>query len=330
VFAQLPRKWSRRLFAVYLVVTIFGAIILYLLITVLRLLYSMYAPAPLPDPNLLIHPKATAWLVLRANGLQELPEGTLQFLTDGAPPQIERLVRLAGSDQRCPIQIVLSAFPGERGPEKCMAVSLGGFPGRFWLVRRDLERRVERQSLPLSLRYHQGKAIFTADEPSNPLNTLSLAECTLLRCRDPAVAETLIDQVEKKADFPAGLRPHELSTLKLDGFEGWAGTWQEIPLKSFFPADSVAKVHWQSALESLSKQFPALAGSRDVLFAGTFPVRRRAEMQVTFQTDSPDAPGLAAKLNAFFGSAHLAGHAQASASGGSIEMAGLEINFAGD
>ena len=165
--AELPKKWSRRIFAVYIIVTIFGGIILFLFIVLLGLTYWMSAPAPLPDPNLLIHPKATAWLVIRANGLRDLPPRTLRFLTDGAPPQIERLIALANGPRPCPIQIVLSAFPGEHGPEKSLAVSLGRFPGRFWLVRRDLERRVEKQTLPLSLRYRQRKAIFFADEPSN-------------------------------------------------------------------------------------------------------------------------------------------------------------------
>ncbi len=201
--AELPKKWSRRIFAVYMTVTIFGGIILFLFIVLLGLTYWMSAPAPLPDPNLLIHPKATAWLVIRANGLRDLPPDTLRFLTDGAPPQIERLIALANGPRPCPIQIVLSAFPGEHGPEKSLAVSLGRFPGRFWLVRRDLERRVEKQTLPLSLRYRQRKAIFFADEPSNPLSTFSLAECTLLRCANPAAAETLIDRLEKKADLSA-------------------------------------------------------------------------------------------------------------------------------
>jgi hypothetical protein len=332
VFAKLPRKWSRRLFAVYLAVTIFGGIILVLFLILLGLWYSMSAPAPLPDPNLLIHPKATAWLVIRANGLQELPAGTLQFLTGGTPPQIEHLIALASHGRPCPIQIVLSAFPGEHGPEKCMAVSLGRFPGAFRVVRRDLERAVENRNLPLSLRYRQSKAIFSADEPPNPLNTLSLAECTLLRCANTAAAETLIDRLERKADLSADRWPRALPALppgSRDGFEGWAGTWQEIPLKNFFPAESAANAHWQSVIESLSTQFPALARSRDLHFAGTFPDRTHAELEVTVQIEKPDAAALAEKLNACFRSMKLAGHAQAGVSGDSIELVKLQVSFAG-
>jgi hypothetical protein len=332
VFTKLPKKWSRRVFAVYLVVTIAGGIILFLFITLLGLTYWMSAPAPLPDPNLLIHPKATAWLVIHANGLQDLPQDTLRFLTAGAPPQIERLIALAGRKRPCPIQIVLSAFPGEHGPEKCMAVSLGGFPGQFWLVRRDLERRVENQSLPLSLRYRQRKAIFSADEPSNPLNTLSLAECTLLRCANPAAAETLIDRLEMKADLDvsADRWPRARSTLPLAGFQGWAASWQEMPLKGLFPADSAANVYWQSVMEKLSTQFPALARSREARFTGTFHDRRHAEMEVTIQTDRLSAATLAAKLNAFLNSKNLTGYAQVGVSGDSIELAKLEVHFAED
>ena len=327
---QLPKKWSRRVFAVYLVVTIFGGLILFLFIILLGLLYWMSAPAPLPDPNLLIHPKATAWLVIRANGLQDLPQDTLQFLTAGAPPQIERLIALADRTRPCPIQIVLSAFPGEHGPEKCMAVSLGRFPGRFWLVQRDLERRVENQSLPLSLRYRQRKAIFSADEPANPLNTLSLPECTLIRCANPAAAETLIDRLEKKTAPSADRWPRAPSRPSPGAIEGWASSWQEIPLKGFFPSDSAANVQWQSVMETLPKQFPALTQSRDVHFAGAFKDGRHAELQVTIHTDKQDAAALAAKLNTLFSSMNLAGYPKVGLSGDSIELTELEVTFSGD
>jgi hypothetical protein len=330
VMAELPKKWSRRVFAVYMVTTIFGGIILFLFILLIGLLYWMNAPAPLPDPNLLIHPKATAWLVIHANSLRDLPEGALQFLTGGAPPQIEHLIARANGALPCPIQIVLSTFPGEHGQEKSLAVSLGKFPGQFWLVRRDLERRIERQVLPMSLRYRQRKAIFSADEPSNPLNTFSLAECTVLRCANPAAAETLIDRLEKKTDLSADRRPRALATLPLAGFQGWAGTWQEIPLKSFFPTDSDENFHWQSVMKSLSTQFPALARSRNAHFDGIFHDRAHAEMEVTFQTGNLGAVALAAKLNEWLTSNKLSGYAQVDASGDSIELVKFEVHFAED
>jgi hypothetical protein len=330
VMAELPKKWSRRVFAVYMVTTLFGGIILFLFIILLGLMYWMNAPAPLPDPNLLIHPKATAWLVIHANSLRDLPESALQFLTGGAPPQIEHLIARANGTSSCPIQIVLSAFPGEHGQEKSLAVSLGKFPGQFWLVRRDLERRIERQALPMSLRYHERKAIFSADDPSNPLNTLSLAECTVLRCANPAAAETLINRLEKKADLSADHWPRALATLPLAGFQGWAGTWQEIPLKSFFPADSASGRYWQPLTESFSTQFPALARSRDAHFDGIFHDRKHAKMEVTFQTDNLGALALAAKLNEWLTSNKVSGYAQVGASGDSIELVKFDLHFAED
>jgi len=295
----------------------------------LGLTYWMSAPAPLPDPNLLIHPQATGWLVIRAAGLEELPQDTLQFLTGGAPPQIERLVALASRTRSCPIQIVLSAFPGEHGREKSLAVSLGRFPGRFWLVRRDLERRVERQALPLSLRYRRRMAIFFPDEPSNPLNTLSLAECTLLRCANPAAAETLIDRLGKKAGLSADRRQRAPAALPPGGFQGWAETWQQIPLEDFFPADSALAGYWQSLTGSLAAQFPALARCRDVRFRGTFQDARRAEMQVSLQTDTPGATSLAAKLGDWLTGRKVSGYVQVGSSG-SIEVTKLELHFAKD
>ena len=328
--AQLPKKWSRRVFAVYMVVTIFGGLILFLFIILLGLTYWMSAPAPLPDPNLLIHPKATAWLVIHANGLPDLPQNTLRFLTDGAPPQVERLIALAGGKRPCPIQIVLSAFPGEHGQETSLAVSLARFPGQFWLVRRDLERRVEKQILPMSLRYRQRKAIFSANEATSPLSTLSLAECTVIRCANPAAAETLIDRLETKPDLSSDRRPRALAMLPLSGFQGWAGTWQEIPLKSFFPADSAASRDWQSLMESLSAQFPALTRTRDLHFDGTFHDRRHAEMEVTLQADTIGAAALPAKLNEWLAGRKITGYAQVGASSDSIELVKFEVHFAED
>ena len=328
--AELPKKWSRRVFAVYLVVTIFGGIILFLFIILLGLTYWMSALRPLPDPNLLIHPKATAWLVIHANSLRDLPQETLRFLTDGAPPQIERLIALANGKRPCPIQIVLSAFPGEHGQEKSLAVSLGGFPGRFWLVRRDLERRVEKQMLPMSLRYRQGKAIFSADEPSAPLNTLSLAECTVLRCTNPAAAETLVDQMEGKAYLSGGRWPAASLALPRAGFQGWAATWPEIPLKRFFPADSAPVRYWQSLTESLSTQFPALASSRDVNFVGAFHDQSHAQMDVSLRTDTPVAASLAAELGDWLTGRKIPGDVRPGASGDFIGLAKLEVHFAED
>jgi hypothetical protein len=182
----------------------------------------------------------------------------------------------------------------------------------------------------MSLRYRQRKAIFSADEPSNPLSTLSLAECTVLRCANPAAAETLIDRLEKKADLSADRWPRALSRLPLAGFQGWAGTWPEIPLKGFFPADSASVRYWQSLTESLSTQFPALARSGDVHFHGTFHDRLHAEMEVTLQTDNLGAATFPAKLNEWLTSRKISGYAQVGVSGNSIELVKLEVHFAED
>ena len=327
VMAELPKKLSRRIWSIYVVVTLFGGIILFLFVVLLGLTYWMSARAPMPDPNLLIHPKATAWLVIHANSLRDLPQDALRFLTDGAPPQIKNLVALANDQRPCRIQIVLSAYPGEHGREESLAISLGRFPGRFWLVRRDLERGVEKQKLPMSLRYRQGKAIFTADEPANPLNTLSLAECTVLRCANSVAAETLVDRLEKKADLAGDRWPRALVALPLAGFQGWAASWKEIPIATFFPADSGSFRNWQSLTESLAAQFPVLALSRDVRIDGTFHDQRHAETQMTLQTDTLTAVSLAAKVGEWMTAKKITGFARAGASGDSIELMKVEVHF---
>ena len=124
--------------------------------------------------------------------------------------------------------------------------------------------------------------------------------------------------------------PPPPATLPPAGFQGWAETWQEIPLKGFFPGDSASAGYWQSLMESLATQFPALARSRDVHFHGTFQDARRAKMGVTLQTDTPGAASLAAKLGDWLTGRKISGHVQVGASGGSIEVANLELYFAED
>ena len=242
LMAELPKKWSRRIFAVYLIVTIFGGIILFLFIVLLGLTYWMSAPAPLPDPNLLIHPKATAWLVIRANSLRDLPPDTLRFLTDGAPPQIERLVALANGARPCPIQIVLSAFPGEHGPEKSLAVSLGRFPGRFMAgaPRPGTPRREDR---PCPCRC----AIASARPSSSPTSRRTRVEHVFSRRMHAAPLREPGRRGD--ADGPAGEEGRSLRRSpgrarrrrsRPARSRPWARTWQEIPLQSFFPADSAS------------------------------------------------------------------------------------------
>ena len=142
------------------------------------------------------------------------------------------------------------------------------------------------------------------------MSTFSLAECTLLRCANPAAAETLIDRLERKADLSADPLPRAPATLPPVAFEGLGRTWQEIPLKDFFPADSASVGYWQSLMESLSTQFPDLARSREVHFRGAFHDPRHAEMGVTLQTDTPGAASLAAKLTEWLTARKVSGYPQ--------------------
>jgi hypothetical protein len=152
----------------------------------------------------------------------------------------------------------------------------------------------------------------------------------MLRCANPAAAETLIDRLEKMADLSADSWPRALSRLPLAGFQGWAAMWPEVPLQRFFSPDSASVRNFQSFAQSLMTQFPILARSRDVHFAGTFHDRFHAEMDVSFHTDALGAAALTARLNEWLANRKRSGHARVGASGDTVELVKFEVRYGED
>ncbi len=209
------RVWSRRKFALYLAATFLGVAVLVALIALLGLLYWMDARVPLPPEAALRPPAAVASLSLRG-ALADLPAPVLDAALAGAPIQADLLIRQAVRAKRCPAQLLTAALPPPAtGP--VLALSLGRYPGRFHLVRRDLERRTARGRLPFSLRYHRGKTLFLDPAPEDRLPVLALVRCTLLRGADAAGVEGIIDGLVTAAE--KGAPPPETPA---QGFAGSA------------------------------------------------------------------------------------------------------------
>jgi hypothetical protein len=185
------RAWSRRKFALYLAATFLGIGVLVALIAVLGLLYWMDARTPVPGFGQVCPSTATASLQMDG-GLADYPPPVLDALLAGLPKQADLLVRQAAKGDPCQAQVVAFSLPNGR---QGMTLSLGRYPGRFHLVRRDLERRTAKGLLPFSLRYHREKTLFLDPDPGAALPVMGLVGCSLLRARDVATAETVVDGI---------------------------------------------------------------------------------------------------------------------------------------
>ena len=267
--AELPKKWSRRIFAVYMITTIFGGVILFLFLFLLGLLYAMNVRVPLPDHHALLRENSDKpWLYVLAPGLDKLPPGTLQFLTAGAPSQVQRLLDVRNATRECPVQIVISAAPtsdGRRG-ETSLVASLGRYPGRFWLVGRDLEKRVQKQLLPLSLRRHDGKAIFVENDTSKPFGAFCLSACTLVRSSTADGAEALAGRLARASEVA---RQEGKAYPRYPEFSGMVTDWRDPPVEAMVPPASIKR--WQDFCGKLLSNFPELAGIKSAEFRGSLP-----------------------------------------------------------
>lgn len=186
------RTWSRRKFALYLAATFLGVGVLVALIALVGLLYWMDAKAPAPRPDAL-WPTAATGIVTISGGLDDFPPPLLDGLLAGLPTQAQMLVKQAAKSDSCHAQVVAFATPSDGAPKRVVVLSLSRYPGRFHLVRRDLERRTAKGGLPFSLRYHKEKTLFVDPSPNVDLPVLALVGCSIIRASDVAAAESIVD-----------------------------------------------------------------------------------------------------------------------------------------
>lgn len=270
----LPKKWSRRVLSMYIIVTVLGSVVLVLLLVLLGLLYWMTSPVALPGPSTFVTTESPSAIVIRAEQIDELPQPILDGITQGLPSQAQRVLLSKGTSR---VSIVGSSV-GNEGDY--VAISLSHSPGRFWLVRRDLERRVEKSLMPYSLTYSGEEAIFTPDtDAASPI--FSLVECSLIRgSRREAITDAIA-----LLKAPEGRSELRLNIGK-SGFAGWSSAGSaSLPVQHIFSPTLLLR--WEEAVRRIAQDFPEATGGR-FDFWGDFLSRNRVQVHVTFQSSNVD------------------------------------------
>ena len=283
------RTWSRRKIALYFAATFLGIGVLVALIAVLGLLYWMDAKVQLPDPAAVSPSGATAALVARGN-IADFPAPILDAFLAGLPTQTDLLIRQAVKGDPCPAQ--LCAFPTDGGAKTAVLLSLGRYPGRFHLVRRDLERRTATSKLPFSLSYHRGKTIFADPKPVAGMSVLTLVGCNMLRSDDAVLAQGVIDGLlaEKEREKPKA--SGERSPARGFAVRVQSGSLAGVPVRCVLPASAVER--WRAFASDFDSRFAgkvkelSISGNAD---GAVSPVRLSAQLSVP----DPDARGEMAK-----------------------------------
>lgn len=242
------RTWSRRKIALYFAATFLGIGVLVALIAVLGLLYWMDARTPVPDVGQVCPSTATASLQMHG-GLADYPPPLLDALLAGLPKQADLLVRQAAKGDPCQAQVVAFSLPGAK---QGMALSLGRYPGRFHLVRRDLERRTAKGLLPFSLRYHREKTLFLDPDPGATLPVMGLVGCSLLRAQDVATAEAVIDGIVRG---PLVRDSGRVCACQEHAFHAVSDVTRlsDLPVSSMLSRSAVAK--WQAFADEFDRKF---------------------------------------------------------------------------
>jgi len=276
------RKWSPRLLALYIVVTVLGGAALVVFLTLLGLYYWIQARVPLPDPRRLIQPGARAYLVVRyrKNETEARPPLAfpLRLLTRGLPTQAARLIEKGAGDSRCDLQVVLSSAPAEQDHHAVVAVSLGAYPGLFHLVRRDIERRCKKGLLRCKVSLYRGKAVFSGS--CQGLKAFSMARCSVVRASSTAALRGILDRLLSDADL-AGAEPPAGRFAAW----GWARSWEDLD-----PVGAEALLRIKT---SLAREVPALVNMRNARLRMDSP----SNLRVSFQPGEPqDAPALSTGL----------------------------------
>ena len=298
---HLPRRWSRRIRLIYILVTAFGGIVLIVFVLLLWLLYWMNAPFALPGAERLIHPDATAYVVLhvgRGSNARVLPDGLADALFLGAPDQARNLALKGLNNQKCRLQVVASVVSAAGSPDATLAVSLGRYPGLFRVVRKDLKRRCESGTLNASVSHHNENEVFVGQEDTGRLNALSLIECTMIRGSSQTVTEAVLDRFSDSN----GVSPDWPMPISLAGesgdtaatvIGGWMKEWQRIPL-DFIMTDPM-KADVEAFAVNLGEAVPGVTRVSDIRFLGEY-WSGAISLNVSFEPASEDDPERLGKL----------------------------------
>ena len=155
--------------AMVLALGVLGAV-LALLLTLLYLLYWLRAPAPLPDPALLMLPGQDAFLVVRPDEGRKEDRETLRrmlgVLLAESPDIVRRAARYGLAEERagtCPMLLTLSwKASGTTAYQWTGTVSLGRYRGAFWMAERALRRQSREGTIPYARRSVSGGDLYEA------------------------------------------------------------------------------------------------------------------------------------------------------------------------
>jgi len=301
VNVRLPRRWSRRIRLIYILVTAFGGIVLIIFLLLMWLLYWMNAPFALPGPERLIHPDATAYVVLHVGrGLNApvLSEALADALCLGAPDQARKLALKGLNSKKCRVQAVASIVPAAGKPDAALAISLGRYPGLFSVVRKDLKRRCEKGSLNASVSHHNENEVFVGQGDDGSLNVLSLIECTMIRGSSQAITEGMLDcLINARNASPAwpipGFVAEESGDASALVIGGWMKKWQQVPLD--FVMTDPQKADLETFIADLGRAVPGITRVSDIYFHGHHR-GRETSLNVSFEPATEDDPETLGKL----------------------------------
>ncbi len=258
--------------AIYIVVTIFGGLILILFLILLGLLYWMFARVPLTDAEKTIHPGAEAWWILDIEETGEhqrrLNPHTEDLLQYDTPSSVSRLIRKGVTSEDCAMRYAVSCLPDGETLEPLAVISMNRYPGVFRLVRRDLERRLKRQQLPGSVTYHREKAVFQDLTPGG-WPVLSIVGLNFVRAHDLEQARTMVGRMlDDEVEPPPGHQPLELwrqSETPCNHW-GWASRYRPVNWDGLLPEPLATRA--QRFSTALLQRFPHIENAADIRFWG--------------------------------------------------------------
>ena len=259
--------------AIYIVVTIFGGLILILFLILLGLLYWMFARVPLTDAERTLHPRAEAWWILDIEETGEHPRRlsshTEELLQRNTPSSVSRLIRKGATSEDCAMRYAVSFLPDDGETLEPLAViSMNRYPGVFRLVRRDLERRLKRQELSGSVTYHREKGVFRDLTPGG-WPVLSIVGLNFVRAHDIEQARTMVGRIlDEEVEPPPGHQPLALwrqSETPCNHW-GWAKAWRQVTWNALLPDELAARV--QRFSTALLQRFPEIENTTDIRFWG--------------------------------------------------------------
>lgn len=284
----VPLNVSRRRLTINIVVTLFGGAVLVIFLTLLGLLYWMTAPVKLPSEYALAGSAVSSSVILRSQSQDELPAPLVTRLTSDLPTQVERLIASASESS---IQIVTATVQTSSAqPEPFIAISLTRSPGRFWLVRRDIVNRIERQSLPFSIQYSDDEVIFAGLEDRTPAGAFSLSGCSLIRAARPELVEQALGRLQPAREAVAP-GPYEGLPQSSD-IRGWSEDWRNsMALGLLLPEALLSQ--WNRLPKALNPD-SSEAGAHAVQFWGEWLDGGTARIHVRY-TPSGDAAAAAAE-----------------------------------